>query len=139
MKRLAFIVLAVCSLVLSGCVSMSRSAMDDQARLKGKPTATIKIYRPSMMGFARTTPIYVNGTYIGRLGSGKTLTYRVKPGQVVIETSKVTARISSSNHTSVRLNARAGKTYNIEVTIPMQIDVLGPITDLVYELRLVSK
>lgn len=139
MKKFNLLIVVFACFMFSGCVVLtSKDAVNDEAALQGTPTATLKISRPGIFGFARTTPIYINGKYIARIGGGKTLVYHVKPGNLHIETSKFTLSLSNPVHKSLQFNARSGKTYEIEVTIPAQIDLLGPVTDLKYDLRLKS-
>lgn len=140
MKKIYCLATLLMCLSLSACFTMmSPEGRDSQLAMKAKPSATLIIHRAgSVWGSARTTPIYVNGKFIGRLATGATLDYKVKPGKVIVETSKVTVALSDKYNKKIQFNALAGKKYNIEVTVPAQIDLLGPVTDLAFNLELKS-
>jgi len=120
------------------CFLVNKEILDP---VLGVNSATLHIKRPSSFyGVAIRAPIYVNDRYIGKIASGDEIEWKVKPGHVTVTTSSGVANINGErqNFNRINLDAKAGKTYNISVSMPAQLEFGLPMQENAgaFELRM---
>jgi len=113
----------------------------EQTPNNAQQSAKIHVYRPSaFFGSGLRAPVYVNGTNVGKLGSGGSIIWFVQPGRVTVSTSQGVGMIALQKNTqhAVTFNTQKGKTYNVELTIPYQVNFTTPLANADYEVKLVN-
>lgn len=141
MSKFKIFVIVISGIILTACMTtQSINGREEQMALSGHSYTTLKFQRPaSVYGAAITAPVYVNSVFVGRVGTGGNLVYRVKPGNVVISTSKGVGSIVFKKATNtLKVNAQQGKTYVIEIKPVFQLGILAPITDSAFNIKLID-
>src|SRR3990167_9703621 len=119
--KLKFVIALASFALLTGCSTVQLNQPNDP----GVNSATIHVKRASSLwGVALRAPVYVNNQYVGKIASGDEIEWKVKPGRVTVSTSSGVANINGErqNFNIVKFNAQSGKTYNISLSVPYQVE-----------------
>lgn|SRR3990167_5386536 len=126
MNKIYLIITLISGLLLSGCTA--QYAKPD-AVPEGQ-SAKINFSRSSSLwAAAMSAPIYVNNTFIGKVGNGGELSWIVRQGPVSISTSEGTATLVLEDKGATRLNfiAKAGQIYYVKIKAPYQMNMTAPL------------
>jgi hypothetical protein len=128
-----FILFSITILLFSSCATTTQYVKFGDNKLTD--VARIYVVRPSLFGSAIKMPVYCNEKLIGRTGPQSYLSWEVKEGEVLLNST-------GENSENFTINAKAGKSYYIKQVPKMGVVAARVSLELMGEeegKRLVSK